>query len=193
MVSQSAATQILDSAGQSSPEENQAHVQEAVYKHINPNDDRPSPGVYAARRFFLRRGRPMGTFYVKLGREEAKLYGCVYTCLATRAVHIKVLSSGGFFRFMAHRGTSTKVFSDNGIYLVGALNELSQCLRQLDRAKIGRSACAQEFTLQSLSPVLARYHPFAVDVSLNCDIINQSVKASVTGFVNLLWDNTTQF
>ncbi|XP_014679567.1 PREDICTED: uncharacterized protein LOC106819449 [Priapulus caudatus] len=62
-----------------------------------------------------------GPFYVKLGRLEVKRYGCLYTRLTVRAVHIEVLNSletdaflAVFFRFIARRGCPVKVFSDNG-------------------------------------------------------------------------------
>ena len=34
-----------------------------------------------------------GPFLVKYGRGEVKRYGCLYTCLTTRAIHIEVLHS----------------------------------------------------------------------------------------------------
>ena len=47
-----------------------------------------------------------GPFYVKQGRSEVKCYGCLYTCLTTRAIHLEVLCSletnislNGFFRW----------------------------------------------------------------------------------------------
>lgn len=34
-----------------------------------------------------------GTFYVKVGRANAKRYVCVFTCFTTRAIHMEVLNS----------------------------------------------------------------------------------------------------
>ena len=34
-----------------------------------------------------------GPFYVKQGRSQVKRYGCIYTCLTTRAVHLEILNS----------------------------------------------------------------------------------------------------
>ena len=34
-----------------------------------------------------------GPFYVRQGRSEVKRYGCIYTCLTTRAIHLEVLCS----------------------------------------------------------------------------------------------------
>ena len=72
-----------------------------------------------------------GPFYVKQGRSEVKRYGCIYTCMNMRAVHIEKLNSletdsfiNGFRRFMARRGTPVKVWSDNGTNFVGGNPEL---------------------------------------------------------------------
>ena len=52
-----------------------------------------------------------GIFYAKVGRSEVKRYGCLYTCFATRAIHIEVLNNretytfiNGFVRFVSRRG-----------------------------------------------------------------------------------------
>lgn len=57
--------------------------------------------------------------YVKIKRSQCIRYGCLFTCLATRAVHIKhslETSSflSAFHRFISRRGKPAKVFSDNG-------------------------------------------------------------------------------
>ena len=52
-----------------------------------------------------------GPFLMKRGRSEIKRYGCVFTCFATRAVHIEIaytLDTDSFLhaldRFIARRG-----------------------------------------------------------------------------------------
>ena len=52
-----------------------------------------------------------GPFLVKRGRAQEKRYGCIFTCLVTRAIHIEVLSSleadsfiNGIMRFSSRRG-----------------------------------------------------------------------------------------
>ena len=72
-----------------------------------------------------------GPMSVKFRRGTAKRYGCLFTCLTTRAVHVEVthsMTSDSFLmalqRFMARRGKPTSVFSDNGSNLVAADQEL---------------------------------------------------------------------
>ena len=84
-----------------------------------------------------------GPFYVKQGRSEVKRYGCIYTCLVVRAVHLEVLNSldtdsflNGFLRFTARRGFPYKVFSDQGTNLVGARKELLLHVKRLDKDRI---------------------------------------------------------
>ncbi|KAG1653031.1 Pro-Pol polyprotein [Nymphon striatum] len=72
-----------------------------------------------------------GPFQVKRGRAMVKRYGCLFTCLTIRAVHIEVLHSldassfiNAFQRFVARRGMTRLVRSDNGTNFKGAKNEL---------------------------------------------------------------------
>ena len=73
----------------------------------------------------------MGPLTVKLGRSTVKRYACVFTCLATRAVHIEVAYSletdaflNAYFRFCSRRGTPKSLHSDNGSNFFGAEKEL---------------------------------------------------------------------
>ena len=84
-----------------------------------------------------------GPILVKLGRSEVKRYGCLFTCLTTRAVHLEVLNTmdtdtfiNALRRFVARRGCPLKMWSDNGTNYVGCQNELKRCLKQLDHDKI---------------------------------------------------------
>ena len=84
-----------------------------------------------------------GPFYVRQGRSEVKRYGCVFTCLSIRAVHLEMLCSlntdsllNAIRRFIARSGLPEKVFCDNGTNLVGASRELSKSLKELQNDKI---------------------------------------------------------
>lgn len=83
-----------------------------------------------------------GPLYVKQGRSEHKRYGCLFTCLNIRAVHIEVthsLSSDSFIqaltRFMARRGKPSVMFSDNGSNFKGAYNELRACREMITETR----------------------------------------------------------
>ena len=74
-----------------------------------------------------------GPFYIKLGRSQVKRFGCLFTCLAMRAVHIEVAHSleaesflCAFSRFTARRGNPSAVYSDNGTNFVAGSRILKE-------------------------------------------------------------------
>ena len=76
-----------------------------------------------------------GPFLVKRGRGREKRYGCLFTCLTTRAIHIEKLSSldtdafiNGLVRFCARRGKPEKIRSDNATNFVGSQRELVEAI-----------------------------------------------------------------
>ena len=76
-----------------------------------------------------------GPFFVKRGRGQAKVYGVIFTCLATRAIHLEIadsLTTDSFIntlrRFIARRGEVKTMRSDRGTNLVGAERELRECI-----------------------------------------------------------------
>ena len=84
-----------------------------------------------------------GPLMVKHGRGSAKRYGCIFTCLTTRAVHLEIshsMESDSFLmtlhRFMARRGKPAKIFSDNGTNFVGAERELREAIEELNSQKV---------------------------------------------------------
>ena len=90
-----------------------------------------------------------GPYHVKKNRETrstkalTKRYGVIFTCLATRAIHIELagdLSTDSFLlalrRFISRRGNVRVMRSDNGTNFVGANNELNLCIKQLDQIRL---------------------------------------------------------
>ncbi|XP_044582954.1 uncharacterized protein LOC123263974 [Cotesia glomerata] len=66
-------------------------------------------------------------------RTKIKVYGCVFVCMATKAIHLEITSDlttegflGAFGRFIGRRGVPTHVYSDNGTNFVGANNQLRE-------------------------------------------------------------------
>jgi hypothetical protein len=78
-----------------------------------------------------------GPFYVKerrhRNRSKVKVYVAIFICLATRAVHIELVSDptteafiAALRRFISRRGHCATILSDNGTNFVGANRELNE-------------------------------------------------------------------
>ena len=75
-----------------------------------------------------------GPFYVKQGRGVEKVYGCLFTCFTSRAVHIKdvsLLETDSFIqalrRFISNHGYPKEI-CDNATNFAGAEKEIQQSL-----------------------------------------------------------------
>lgn len=85
-----------------------------------------------------------GPFLVKITRNvRDKRYLCLFTCNASRAVHLEVafsLETSGFLqafsRMVARRGRPVEVVSDNGTNFVGANRELTTLLAAMNQDTI---------------------------------------------------------
>jgi len=76
-----------------------------------------------------------GPFQVRRGRSLVKRYGVIFTCLATRAVHLEVahcLDTDSFLlalrRFIARRGQVKEIFSDNGTNFTSGERQLRDAI-----------------------------------------------------------------
>ena len=86
-----------------------------------------------------------GPWLIKEGRRELKRYGVLFTCMASRAIHIEVANSldtnsflNAYRRFVSRRGPVRQLRSDRGTNFIGAENELNAAVKEMDLEKIKR-------------------------------------------------------
>lgn len=92
-----------------------------------------------------------GPIQVKVLRSKAKRWGCIFTCLVTRAVHLELspsLESDDFInvleRFINRRGHPKMIRSDCGTNFKGATNELKKEIEKMDNLRIAKSLQRKE-------------------------------------------------
>ena len=85
----------------------------------------------------------LGPFIVKRGRSEVKRYGCIFTCMTIKAVHIEVTHSldtdlfvQALCRFIGQRGKPEQIRSDNGGNFVKGSKEISNAISEWNCQKI---------------------------------------------------------
>ena len=98
--------------------------------------DPAPPFTYCAVDYF-------GPWHVKEGRKEVKRYGALFTCMASRSIHIEVAHSmekdsflQALRRFICRRGPIRELRSDQGTNFVGAENEMKKALQEMDDSQI---------------------------------------------------------
>ena len=103
----------------------------------------PSSRVEPAPQFSYCAVDYSGPWYIKEGRKEVKMYGALFTCLASRAIHIEVAYSKEtdlFLQalrcFISRRGPIRELHSDQGTNFVAAENELKAAFQEMDDEKI---------------------------------------------------------
>ena len=104
-----------------------------------------------------------GPILVKQRRSIVKRYGCVFTCLTMRGVHIEIANSldtdsfiNALRRFIARRGRPKKIFSDNGTNFVGANRVLRDSLQAFNQDRI-HSHCSQQNIEWNFNPPTASH------------------------------------
>ena len=75
------------------------------------------------------------------GRSRVKRYGCLFTCLVVRAIHIEIahsLEASSFInalrRCIARRRKPEEIRSDRGTNFQGAERELKECINNWNAA-----------------------------------------------------------
>ena len=84
-----------------------------------------------------------GPFYVKRSRSTVKVYGCIFVCFNSRAIHIEDVSSletdtfiQALLRFISVRGCPKEIWSDNGTNFTGAEKELRLLVQDMSDERI---------------------------------------------------------
>ena len=92
-----------------------------------------------------------GPILIRHGRSSPKRWGCIFTCLTTRAIHLEVaesLTTDDFInvlkRFVNRRGNAKALYSDCGTNFKGAHKELKDCLMALNQIEIGQYAAQED-------------------------------------------------
>lgn len=105
-----------------------------------------------------------GPVEVRRGRSTCKRYGVIFTCMASRAVHLEVAVSLGtdacinaLRRFISRRGQVEHLTSDNGTNFIGANRELKEALKALDQDRI-QGVMAQIGIHWSFNPPAGSHH-----------------------------------
>ena len=106
------------------------------------------------------------------GRRREKRYLCLFTCMATCAVHLEMTFGldtdsflNAFYRMANKRGFPKNVTSDNGTNFVGAVKELKDLVCQLDEDKIIQFVTNKGVTWHfnpSLAPHFGRVHEIMI-------------------------------
>ena len=90
-----------------------------------------------------------GPLQVRRRRSCVKRYGCIFTCLTTRGIHIEIAHSldtdsmlNALRRFICIRGCLEQLRSDRGTNFVRANKELNEIMEEWNQSKINKF-CAQ--------------------------------------------------
>ncbi|XP_066582127.1 uncharacterized protein [Prorops nasuta] len=103
----------------------------------------PKPRVEASTPFYHTGVDYFGPFFVKekkhRNRNRVKVYGCVFVCMAIKAVHIEIVSDltteafiGALRRFISRRAVPGHIYSDNGSNFIGANRKLREIYALLE-------------------------------------------------------------
>ena len=101
--------------------------------------DLPSERLTPAPPFTYTGMGVLGPFYIKEGQKELKRWGLIFTCPASRTIHLDSLNAmttdsylNALTRFIDHRGKVHELRSDQDTNFVGAKNELAAAFSEVD-------------------------------------------------------------
>lgn len=138
------------------------------------------------------------------GKRRQKRYLCLFTCLASRAVHLEIAYGldtdsflNAFYRFVNRRGLPKEVISDNGTNFVSANRELCELVTKLDRDKINDAVCNQGIKWHFNPPAAPHFggvHEIMIKAAKrsvsailgNADITDEELMTAFTGAESLI-------
>ena len=120
-------------------------LQEQKMANLPPERLEPSPlFTYCGVDFF-------GPWSIKEGRRQVKHWGVLFTCFASRAIHVETansLDSSAFInplrRFISIRGPLQTLRSDCGTNFVGVQWELAEALQEMDHDAVNEHLLANQ-------------------------------------------------
>ncbi|XP_068735362.1 uncharacterized protein [Montipora capricornis] len=160
LVQRLAFSEEIDSLSEGRPVKCQSKLANLLPVLIEADADLPKerltpydpPFTYTGVDFF-------GPFHVKRRRGTDKVYGCLFTCFTSRAVHIEDVSSQetdafiqSLRRFISNRGCPKEIWSDNATNFAGADKEIRDCIRQWDQEDLNKRLLKDEINC-SLCPM----------------------------------------
>lgn len=102
-------------------------------------------------------------FLVKINRSDVKRYGCMFTCLVVRSVHIGMLSDldtesfiNALSSFISRRGQPDKIVSNNATHSVEANDELRKAIRDFSNEDIEAYALKNNIEWHFVPPEASR-------------------------------------
>ena len=115
----------------------------------------PLSRLMASTRAFTRIAVDFGGPYITVqgrGKRREKRNLCLFTCMATRAVHLEIAFGldtaaflNAFYRMASRRGVPEEMYSDNGTNFKGADNELRLLVAQLNNEKVNNKGVRWHF------------------------------------------------